>query len=218
MPAWKVVSGESWAPAMSSAPVSSRTLPALPSGQGPASVQGKRASFLPRGACPPQPSPNNGAVVPSPPPPPHSSMAPQFPLPFFSLSQAPHLTQPSPSSVVHFSGGPLSFAILFAPNPAPPSLSVARCLSLHLCLGLCLSASFCVSLPLCVCACVESIQSGLTLCDPMDCSPPGSSVHGILQARILEWIAMPFSRGSSQPRDENSVSYVSCIGRRVLYH
>ena len=40
-----------------------------------------------------------------------------------------------------------------------------------------------------------------TLCDPMDCSPPGFSVHGILQARILEWIAIPFSRGTSQPRD-----------------
>ena len=40
-------------------------------------------------------------------------------------------------------------------------------------------------------------QLCLTLCDPMDCSPPGSSVHGILQARILEWIAIPFSRGSS---------------------
>ena len=39
------------------------------------------------------------------------------------------------------------------------------------------------------------------LCDPMDCSPPGSSVHGILQARILEWVFMPSSRGSSQPRD-----------------
>ena len=44
-------------------------------------------------------------------------------------------------------------------------------------------------------------QSSLTLCDPMDCSPPGSSVHGILQARILEWVAISFSRGSSQPRD-----------------
>ena len=40
-----------------------------------------------------------------------------------------------------------------------------------------------------------------TLCDPMDSSPPGSSVHGILQARILEWLAIPFSRGSSQLRD-----------------
>ena len=43
----------------------------------------------------------------------------------------------------------------------------------------------------------------LTLCDPMDCKPPGSSVHGILQARILEWFAMPSSKGSSQPRDPN---------------
>ena len=40
-----------------------------------------------------------------------------------------------------------------------------------------------------------------TLCDPMGCSPPGSSVRGILQARILEWVAIPFSRGPSQPRD-----------------
>ena len=51
-----------------------------------------------------------------------------------------------------------------------------------------------------------SLQSCLTLCDPMDCSPPGSSVHGILQARILEWVARPFSRGSSRPRDWTHVS------------
>ena len=44
-------------------------------------------------------------------------------------------------------------------------------------------------------------RSCLTLCDPMDCSPPGSSVHGILQAGILEWVAIPFSRGFFQPRD-----------------
>ena len=49
----------------------------------------------------------------------------------------------------------------------------------------------------------EVIQACLTLCDPMDCSPPGSSVHGILQTRILEWGAVPFSRGSSWPRDWN---------------
>ena len=55
-------------------------------------------------------------------------------------------------------------------------------------------------------------QSCLTLCDPMDCSPPGSSVHGILQARILECIAIPFSRGSSQPRDRTQVS---CIAGRL---
>ena len=49
-------------------------------------------------------------------------------------------------------------------------------------------------------------QSCLTLCDPMDCSPPGSSVHGILQARILEWVTMPSSGGSSRPRDQTQVS------------
>ena len=48
-----------------------------------------------------------------------------------------------------------------------------------------------------VTAAAKSLQSCLTLCDPMDCSPPGSSVHGILQARILEWVAMPSFRGSS---------------------
>ena len=41
-----------------------------------------------------------------------------------------------------------------------------------------------------------------TVCNPMHCSPRGSSVHGILQARILEWVAVPFSRGSSRPRDQ----------------
>ena len=50
------------------------------------------------------------------------------------------------------------------------------------------------------------IQSCLTLCDTTDCSLPGSSVHGILQAKILEWAAIPFSRGSSQPRDQTQVS------------
>ena len=52
----------------------------------------------------------------------------------------------------------------------------------------------------------KSLQLCLTLCDPMDCSPPGSSVHGILQARILECVATPFSRGSSQPRDQTASS------------
>ena len=52
-------------------------------------------------------------------------------------------------------------------------------------------------------------QSCLTLCDPVDCSPPDSSVHGILQARILEWVAIFFSRGSSQPRDRTQVSRIA---------
>ena len=50
------------------------------------------------------------------------------------------------------------------------------------------------------CAAAKSLQLCPTLCDPMDCSPPGSSVHGILQVSILETVAIPFSRGSSQPR------------------
>ena len=53
-------------------------------------------------------------------------------------------------------------------------------------------------------------QPCLTLCDPVDCSPPGSSVHGILQAGILEWVAVPSPRGSSLPRDQTHVSCVSC--------
>ena len=55
----------------------------------------------------------------------------------------------------------------------------------------------------------KSLQSCPTLCDPMDCSPPGFSVHGILQARILKWVAISFSRGSSQPRDQTQVSRIA---------
>ena len=62
-------------------------------------------------------------------------------------------------------------------------------------------------------------KSHSTLCNPMNCGPPGSSVHTLLQARTLEWwAAMPSSRGSSQLRDRTLVSYVSCIGRRAVYH
>ena len=56
-------------------------------------------------------------------------------------------------------------------------------------------------------------QSCPALCDPTDCSPPGSTVHGILQAGILEWVAILFSRGSSQPRDRTQVS---CIADRFF--
>ena len=57
----------------------------------------------------------------------------------------------------------------------------------------------------------EVTQSCPTLCDPMDCSLPGSSVHGIFQASVLEWVAISFSRGSSQPRDQTWVSRI--VGR-----
>ena len=62
--------------------------------------------------------------------------------------------------------------------------------------------------PFLVCVHAKSLQSGPTLCDLMDCSPPGSSVHGILQARILEQVVMPSSRRSSRPRNQTHVSYV----------
>ena len=65
-----------------------------------------------------------------------------------------------------------------------------------------------------LCVCVLVAQSYLTLCDPMGCSSPGSSIHGIFQARILEWIDISFSRGSSLPRDQTQVSHIA--GR--LYH
>ena len=62
----------------------------------------------------------------------------------------------------------------------------------------------------------QLLQSCPTLCSPMGCSLPGSSVHGILQARILEWVAMPFSRGSSQPRDQTT-SQVDCLPLRCTF-
>ena len=62
------------------------------------------------------------------------------------------------------------------------------------------------------------LQSCPTLCGNMDCGQPGSSVRGISQARILEWVTIPSSRGSSQPRDGTHMYYISCIGRWILYH
>ena len=72
---------------------------------------------------------------------------------------------------------------LAACSPCRPQLALCPCP--HLLSAVCV----CV----CVCVCVLVAQSCPTLCDPTDCSPPGSSVHGILQVRILEWVAMPFS-------------------------
>ena len=76
---------------------------------------------------------------------------------------------------------------------------------------ICFSASF--SLYHC-CFCLV-IQSCPSLCDPMDCSPPGSSAHGISQARTLEWVAISFSRGSSQPRDQ---TLCLLLDRQILCH
>ena len=66
--------------------------------------------------------------------------------------------------------------------------------------------------------CAKSLRSCPALCNPMDWGPPGSSVYEILQARILEWVAMPFAKGSPQPRDQTCLSYNSCVGRQILCH
>ena len=63
---------------------------------------------------------------------------------------------------------------------------------------------------------VSAAQSRQPPCGPVDCSPPGSSVHGSLQAGTLEWGAISFSRGLSQPRGRTRISCVSCIGRRIF--
>ena len=73
----------------------------------------------------------------------------------------------------------------------------------------------CVCVYVCVCVCTHSRP---TLCDPMDCSPPGSSVHVIFQARILEWVAISSSRESSQTRDQTHVSHISCIGSNSFHN
>ena len=78
--------------------------------------------------------------------------------------------------------------------------------SLHLCLFCCLAYRVIV-------AAAKSLESCLTLCDPIDGSPPGSSIPGILQERTLEWVTIPSSRGSSWPRDWTQVS---CIAGRFV--
>ena len=68
-----------------------------------------------------------------------------------------------------------------------------------------------------VCVCLLSItQSCPTLCNPMDYNPPGPSVHGMLQVRILEWVAISFSRGSSWPRDRTQICFPLCHLREAL--
>ena len=81
-----------------------------------------------------------------------------------------------------------------------------------------LQADFLPSDPLCVCVHAKLLQWCPTLCGSIDYSFPGSSVRGILQARILQWVAMPFTKGSSWPMDQTHISYVSCIVKRVLDH
>ena len=67
----------------------------------------------------------------------------------------------------------------------------------------------------CVCVCVQLCS---TLQELMDYNLPGSSIHGIFQTRILEWVAISYCSGSSQPRHRTRISNISCIGRWILYH
>ena len=110
--------------------------------------------------------------------------------------------------------------------PIPLSLSPRTFLTVQLDIFLFVERTICLlSLPLVTVLCILQISSGNpssqlarvsevaqlcpTLCDTLDCSPPGSSVHGMLQARILEWVAISFSRDSSQPRDRTQVSRIA---------
>ena len=86
--------------------------------------------------------------------------------------------------------------------------SIGECRSTSWYIYVCVCVCVCL-VCVCVCVCVLVAQLCLTLCDTMDCSLPGSSTYGILQARILEWVAIPFSRGSSQPRDWTWVSHIA---------
>ena len=98
-------------------------------------------------------------------------------------------------------------------SPSPPAFNLARHQGLLQWIGSVCLISFSVIPSKTIRACVHArlLQLCPALCDPMGCSPLGSSVHGILQARILEWVAMPSSRGSSWPRDWTRVSCGSCI-------
>ena len=102
------------------------------------------------------------------------------------------------------------FSILkhFLIDQQPVSLALCNSCDLIIVTDICSGSSTHI-----LCAARSVAQSCLTLRDPMDCSPPGSSVHGILQARMLEWVALPSSRGSSQPRDQTQVLYY----RQILY-
>ena len=96
------------------------------------------------------------------------------------------------------------------------------CTSIYVSLSISLPSSLLpyLSLPLIpgVGVCTQSLGGVKLFCDPMGCSPFGSSVHGIFPARIQEWVAISSSRRSSQPRDWTRVSGVSCIGTWILCH
>ena len=83
------------------------------------------------------------------------------------------------------------------------------------CVCTCVCMHMCVCMHVCVCVCMH-VCSVVSDCECMDCSQQVSSVHGIFQARILEWVAISFSRGSFQPRDRTYISYISCVVGRFF--
>ena len=119
---------------------------------------------------------------------------------------ATHLLEPGVWGCSSSKGNP---AWALDPSPAPfPGTTAPPLLPLHR------PILWVLKCPACVHA--KSLQSCPALCDPRDCSPPSASVHGILQAKILEWVAMPSSRGSFQPRDQTCVSRGSYIAGGFL--
>ena len=126
----------------------------------------------------------------------------------FPVNLHPHLTEATIVIFIHYKPRWLVFKI---------SYKWSHMLS-FLCITLLLFIIFLRFIHFVVYMCAKSLELCLTVCGPIDYSLPGSSVHWILQARILEWVAMPSSRGSSQPRNETWISLISCIDRWVLYH
>ena len=107
----------------------------------------------------------------------------------------------------HFLGDNLRCKVLWLSQHSPTLFMVHQCFLSELIITMNVRVE-----------CMPSAQSCLILWDTLDYSPPGSSVHGIRPARILKWVAISSSRGSSQPRDRTCVSCISCFGRRILYH
>ena len=112
----------------------------------------------------------------------------------------------------------LNFHFSLSMESPQSNMSKRGCISMHAPKGkwsMKTGSSLSYDLDMCMCAlCAESC---LTLCNPMDCSPPGSFVHGIFQAKILERVAVSFSRGSSPSMDRTLVSCISRIDKQILY-
>ena len=83
-----------------------------------------------------------------------------------------------------------------------------------MCVRVCTGARTCAHARACMHRCT---QSHLTLCDPMDCRPPGCSVHGIFRAMVLEQVAIPFSKRSYQLKNQMCIFCASCIGKQIFY-